>query len=106
MFANVALNRNMDDYMIFTILTFLPETQERVNAHQDPTGCKWLFLLPLCPNCSLSIKKYFLILFSSKMIYVFFISNVTLQDVMNKLRSDTIMDMNLEKSRSKELVSV
>lgn len=29
-----------------------------------------------------------------------------LQDVMNKVRSDNILDMNLEKSRVKELVSV
>lgn len=29
-----------------------------------------------------------------------------LQDVMNKVRSDTILDMNLEKSRVKELVSM
>lgn len=28
-----------------------------------------------------------------------------LQDVMNKVRSDNILDMNLEKSRVKELVS-
>lgn len=34
------------------------------------------------------------------------VSIPTLQDVMNKVRSDTILDMNLEKSRVKELVSV
>lgn len=33
------------------------------------------------------------------------VSVATLQDVMNKVRSDTILDMNLEKSRVKELVS-
>jgi len=32
-------------------------------------------------------------------------SSAVLQDVMNKLRSDNILDMNLEKSRAKELVS-
>lgn len=29
-----------------------------------------------------------------------------LQDVMNKVRSDTLLDLNLEKSRVKELVRV
>lgn len=51
-------------------------------------------------------KNLIMIILSPISLQTHFLLLGILQDVMNKVRSDTILDMNLEKSRVKELVSM
>lgn len=70
------------------------EAQDPTIAAEGPTGCKLEFRITL------------LSFYSGKMVLLTGSFMTFLQDVMNKVRSDNILDMNLEKSRVKELVSV
>lgn len=58
----------------------------------------WLWVLHLI-HSNHFVSQFYVIYFE------FLLCVVTLQDVMNKVRADTLLDINLEKSRVKEMVS-